>query len=138
MAHGHDTSHSQPPHGGHEKTDVVFAPIVRASIVMLIILLAVFGIARVTLQQMARYEAESSPKVNPLAGSLGRRLPPEPRLQTHPVQDLRDLQASQRERLSTYGWIDESKGIVHLPIERAMELVLQRGLPHRDAAEVQP
>jgi len=138
MAHGHDPSHSQPSHGGHEKTDIIFAPIVRASLILLVVIVAVFGLVRVTLQQMGRYEAENSPRANPLAEARGRRLPPEPRLQTDPVQDLQDLQASQAAQLSTYGWVDSTRGVVRLPIDRAMDLIAQRGLPHRAAGEGQP
>ena len=32
----------------------------------------------------------------------------------------------QRERLSTYGWVDQSKGTVHIPIDRAMEILVQK------------
>ncbi|MEQ8276492.1 MAG: hypothetical protein RMA76_15910 [Deltaproteobacteria bacterium] len=33
--------------------------------------------------------------------------------------------AEQEKRLSRYGWIDEPNGVVHLPIERAMELIVE-------------
>jgi hypothetical protein len=35
-------------------------------------------------------------------------------------------EAEQRERLSTYGWVDQSKGKVHIPIDRAMEILVQK------------
>jgi len=35
----------------------------------------------------------------------------------------------QEDQLNSYGWVDKSKGVAHIPIERAMELVVQRGLP---------
>ncbi|MCA1555006.1 MAG: hypothetical protein LC737_11585, partial [Chloroflexi bacterium] len=34
-----------------------------------------------------------------------------------------------------YGWVDQSAGITHIPIERAMELLLERGLPTRPQNE---
>lgn len=34
-------------------------------------------------------------------------------------------EAEQRERLSTYGWVDQSKGKVHIPIDRAMAILVQ-------------
>ena len=40
---------------------------------------------------------------------------------------------SQQHLLNTYGWIDRQNGVVRLPIDRAMELLLQRGLPVRAA-----
>ena len=33
--------------------------------------------------------------------------------------------------LYSYGWVDERAGIVRIPIERAMDLLVQRGLPLR-------
>lgn len=38
--------------------------------------------------------------------------------------DTRQARAAQSERLAHYAWIDQPKGVVALPIERAMELVL--------------
>lgn len=37
----------------------------------------------------------------------------------------RELTAANREAVRTYGWVDQSKGIVRLPVERAMELTVQ-------------
>jgi hypothetical protein len=42
---------------------------------------------------------------------------------------------SQQNILNTYGWIDRQNGIVRLPIDRAMQLLLQRGLPVRSAPQ---
>ncbi len=39
---------------------------------------------------------------------------------------------------TNYTWVDESKGTVRIPIERAMELIAQRGLPVAPPAQVQP
>lgn len=47
-------------------------------------------------------------------------LPPEQRLEM-----LNEQKAAEQERLTQYGWVDEEKGVVRLPVERAMELVLE-------------
>lgn len=57
--------------------------------------------------------------------------PPTPRLQTQPFKDVYQLKTEQLGALHAYGWIDKANGVVHIPIERAMELTLQRGLPAR-------
>lgn len=55
---------------------------------------------------------------------------PTPRVQTDDGnQDIADLHAREDLLLSNYTWVDESKGTVRIPIERAMELIAQRGLP---------
>lgn len=55
------------------------------------------------------------------------RVFPEPRLQSNPHGDLHRLQAAQRKALSTYTWVDPARGIVQIPIERAMQLIVARG-----------
>ena len=60
-----------------------------------------------------------------------RKLPPEPRLQDSAVQDLQQMRSAEDKILSGYGWVDQQHGIVRMPIERAMDLVVQRGLPSR-------
>jgi hypothetical protein len=54
--------------------------------------------------------------------------PPEPRLQADPVKELAALLEAQRERLSTYGWSDGAPRTPHIPITRAMELVVGKPL----------
>ena len=44
-------------------------------------------------------------------------------------QDVADLHAREDLLLSNYSWVDQSKGTVRIPIEQAMELIAQRGLP---------
>ncbi len=61
--------------------------------------------------------------------------PPEPRLQTHPRQDLLDFRAQEGAVLTTYGWVDRPRGVVRIPIDRAMSLVVERGLPSRPERE---
>jgi hypothetical protein len=56
---------------------------------------------------------------------------PAPRLQPNPAIDLAQYQAAQKAKLNSYGWIDKQTGIIHIPIERAMELISRRGLPTR-------
>lgn len=55
--------------------------------------------------------------------------PPEPRLQASPKRDMDQLLAEENEMLGTYGWVNRKEGLVRIPIERAIELVSQRGLP---------
>lgn len=54
--------------------------------------------------------------------------PPVPRLQVRAVRHWRDFQTAERERLDSYGWMDRSTGAVHIPIERAIDLIAERGV----------
>lgn len=54
-----------------------------------------------------------------------------PRLQISPPQDLQKLRAREDVEMTTYGWINATAGIVRIPVEQAMDLLLKRGLPVR-------
>ena len=60
-----------------------------------------------------------------------RMVAPQPRLQTNPAIDLEQFRADEEAKLNSYGWVDRPAGVVRIPIERAMDLVAQRGLPTR-------
>jgi hypothetical protein len=46
--------------------------------------------------------------------------------------------AQKLERLGSWGWVDREAGVVHMPIERAMELVARGARPGVAAPEAQP
>ncbi len=52
---------------------------------------------------------------------------PQPRVQPDESAELRRLMSEQRARLARYAWVDRGKGIVEVPIERAMRLIAQKG-----------
>jgi hypothetical protein len=54
--------------------------------------------------------------------------PPAPRLQTQPFKDVYQLKQGQVDKLRSYGWVDQSTGVVHIPIDDAMRIVSERGL----------
>jgi hypothetical protein len=86
-------------------------------------------------QYFSGREAARLAPVYPLAVGEANRQPPEPRLQTNPRDDLRALRAHEDELLNSYGWVDKPAGIVRIPIEEAMKITAQRGLPARPAKE---
>lgn len=49
------------------------------------------------------------------------------RLQRNELLDLQKKIAKDREKLNSYGWVDRKAGIVHIPIERAMDIIAARG-----------
>lgn len=69
--------------------------------------------------------ASSIPKGNPELRF------PAPTLQPDPAAELNKFRSGEEERLNSYGWVDQKAGVVHIPIERAIDLVAQRGLPTR-------
>ena len=59
-----------------------------------------------------------------LAGTRSN-IPPEPRLQSTPFDDLKRMRAEEDAALTTYGWVDKQAGIVRIPIERALDIAAQ-------------
>lgn len=60
---------------------------------------------------------------SPLTLANERQLPAGPLLQASPEAELHAMRAEMSARLNGYGWADESRGLVHIPIEKAIEMV---------------
>jgi len=54
---------------------------------------------------------------------------PEPRLEENERTEINDFRYSEEQQLNSYGWVDEKAGVAHIPIDQAMQLIAQRGLP---------
>jgi hypothetical protein len=55
-------------------------------------------------------------------------------LESDERQEINDFRMQEEQTLNSYGWVDHSAGVVHIPIDRAMQLLAQRGLPTRPQA----
>lgn len=53
--------------------------------------------------------------------------PTGPRLQVQPFKDVYQLKSAENEKLRSYGWVDQSAGVVRIPIDDAMRLISERG-----------
>lgn len=54
---------------------------------------------------------------------------PEPRLEENERTELNGFRYGEEQELNSYGWVDKNAGIAHIPIEQAMQLIAQKGLP---------
>jgi hypothetical protein len=115
----------------YEKKDVRPSAVLWASLIVGAIVVIAFVLMWVLLGALVAREKAASAPAHPLASSLARTEPPSPRLQPKPRDDLLALRAEEEAQLQSYGWVDESRGIVRIPIDRAIELLAQRGLPSR-------
>lgn len=81
----------------------------------------------------------AAPQTNPVieAGRLssGADTSPSPALLVNEPVALEEFNRRQREAEQTYGWINQGLGTVRLPIDRAKDIVLERGLPVRPAPQ---
>ena len=116
----------------HEESDVNVRAVLWFGAALLVIG-AVIHIGLGLLMGVFTRGAERTPRAFPLTAEEQPAQPPEPRLQTNPRQDLRALRSREDDMLHTYGWVDRRAGVAHIPIEDAMKLTVQRGLPVRKA-----
>ena len=92
--------------------------------------------ATVNIRQLGNLPA--SPEMQHKVAELTQQFPT-PRLQTDDGnQDVTDLHQREDLLLDNYSWADQSQGKVRIPIDRAMELIAQRGLPVAPAAQHAP
>src|SRR3982074_1527450 len=115
----------------HETSDVDIRAILEFGAGLIVVAVGIHFVVWLLFGYFTSREAQRVPPEYPLAVSQGERMPPEPRLQTTPREDLRDLRAGEDAVLESYAWVDKNAGIVRIPIDEAIRLTLERGLPTR-------
>ena len=90
--------------------------------------LLVWGMFELSESRVSNAEAPRAPLATPATGhgQLPAQ-PPGPNLLTNEPQNLRTFRAHEDTALSSYGWVDRNAGTVRIPIDRAKELLLERG-----------
>lgn len=135
-------------HGDYERQDVntrgpmlFFAGMILFGVFTYFMILGMLRLLNRTNQQ------DQSP-VNPMATSVPadtRHVQPgeiaafpEPRLEEDERGQLNGVRLKEEQTLNSYGYIDETAGVVRIPIERAMQLMVEHGLPQRLAGAATP
>ena len=132
MAHApHSPMPPDAPAAHDENSDVNVSAILACGGGLIVAAMAIYLMVWLLFRYFDVREAARVAPAYPLAVGEANRQPPEPRLQTNPRADLQELRAHEDALLNTYGWIDKQGGIVRIPIEEAMRITLQRGLPAR-------
>jgi hypothetical protein len=118
----------------YEKTDADLKAVTKVGLGIAVLATVVsLALLPILYALKARQERED-PAPPPIAGFEPGRQAPEPRLQGQPFADWNALKARQESLLTSYGWVDEPAGVARIPIEEAMKMVIQRGLPARPAS----
>jgi hypothetical protein len=127
-------NHENPEHHAHarhEESDVNVSAIVVFIIVLIVVGVVTQGGVWVLYRHFKQTVSGTGVAEFPLAEESMRRLPPEPRLQVDPRQDLANLRRSEDDVLNSYAWVDRNAGVVRIPIDQAMKLIVDRGMPTR-------
>lgn len=127
-ADAHDAVH-------HEESDVHVRAIFAYGAGLLAVLVLVASLVWLLLVSLRGRAERSDTSASPFAAEKGALLPPEPRLQVNPREDLKQLRAAEDAVLNGYRWVDRNAGTVRIPIEEAIRLTLERGLPSRDESK---
>ncbi len=108
----------------HEKTDAKATPLVLFGVGLAVFIVIVF-VALVGMFRMMESASERlEKKPHPLTEAAG--LPEEPRLQINAAQEVQILKKEKEDILNSYGWITPQAGVVRIPIDRAMDLLIKR------------
>ena len=115
---------------GRELADVSVPALWHQALYLTIVCVAVWfammGMFKLFMNRLAAGDPPATVVERP-AGEL----PPEPRLLTNEPQNLEQFRTQEAQRMQGYGYIDQGAGTVHLPIDKAKELLLSRGLAVR-------
>jgi hypothetical protein len=149
IKHGSSTAH-----GGYERRDISAAGVLyflaALAAMGLLTHFVVIGVYSYLEKNSRAHEAPVSPLVTNVPEDT-RHLPPEyktddegrdyekylrknfpaPQLETDEITQLDKVRLGEAQILSTYEYVDKNAGTVRIPIDRAMELIAQRGLPVR-------
>ena len=150
---------SEPMNNGHhesaayEREDLGARSVFTFLIGLAVMGVLVFGLLKVMLHVLESYDRSHQPPQRPLAmktvpvpEAAGMEKSkqgidaafPNPKLEEDEIHELRQFRDGEEEKLYTYGWVDQSAGTVHIPIERAMQLIVERGLPTQVKAGTTP
>ena len=117
---------NKPPHIGHETTDVNVWAVGKFAIGLVVVCVVSIGLLFGLLKFFqSREETSVANTVEPT------KLFPQPQLQKTPIPDLKAIRAEEDKLLNGYAWVDQPKGVVRIPVDRAIEVLAQRGLPTR-------
>ena len=132
------SDHKQHGAGGDEPRDYSDKDIRIKPILVFGLLTAIFtafsfiGVAYV----FRMFRTTTTAEVAPTSRFVEERvLPPEPRLQVDEKRTLQQQRAIDQVTVTEYAWVDKGSGVVRIPVERAVDLIAERGLPSRAAAE---
>jgi hypothetical protein len=127
-----------PPGAQYEHTDANVVVIVKFGVWLVIIALVIHVGLGVMYKMMIEQAKDTTPVEYPLASTTEPRVPPPPRLQQFPRNEIYEFRTDEEQRMSSYGWVNKDAGVVHIPIGEAMRLTLERGLPSRTVDQSRP
>lgn len=129
----HSAEHTTPNGTGHEHREasprLIVETVIGLAISVVIVCLIVYGVF-----VLFKVQTRNEDRVSAMSGPS--QLPPGPHLEVHPAEELKALRAHEDEVLNSYRWVDRASGTVHIPIDKAMDEVVNQ-LPMRPHPQAQ-
>ncbi len=129
MSHVEPHGPDDRPDLGHESTDANPRVLAYAFAGLSLLLIVTF----VAMWALFVYFDWSAQKSQPSKANQWGKVdyrPPEPRLQTSPGADMKQMLERENHLMQSYGWVNKASGLVRIPVDRAMDIVAKKGLPH--------
>ena len=129
-----------PEHETYEHEDWVAANVLYFLLALAVATVVALFVLKGVYAFLDRHERASQPAVSPLvqnvpedtrhvAPGYPQAVFPSPRLEEDERGQLNGIRMQEENTLYSYGWVDEKAGTVRIPIDRAIDLLVQRGLP---------
>ena len=120
-----------PPAAGHELSDVNIWAVGKFGIALVVVMLLSVGLLIGVFQFFQSRENREAKAIDPVKAF------PMPQLLQNEPKNLAAFRADETKLLDTYGWVDQQKGVVRIPVDQAIDLLVQRGLPVRQQTATQ-
>jgi hypothetical protein len=145
-----ERKHGHPESAGYEREDMKTGSIYAFLIVLAVVGIVVTLIVTGAYNAANRYVADHQPEMTPMAAQMKldpntRKVHradveqfPQPRLETNERLEINDFRLQEEQLLHSYNWVNQPAGQMRIPVDRAMELIAQRGLPTTPQAGTVP
>ncbi len=118
---------------GYERSDISLPTLVKW-IIFLFVFVAFCSLTAWVIYAVFVPEIGEDYHANPQR--FAKNVPVEPQLQALPKRDIKTFREEEDRILNSYGWADKNARTVHVPINRALEMVAERGLPSREPGPI--
>ena len=118
---------------GYEVSDARVGSLLRWGAILAAVTVGSFALMMVFVALLTRAAERREEKPPPMMAT-GIQVPPEPRLQVRPNDELVKIREAEEQQLHGYGWVDKATGVLRIPIDEAIDLLAKRGLPARETS----
>ena len=123
-----DPAGSRPPR--HENRDINVRAVMGLGLLLLVGTVASMGLMKWMFDSLD--SRENRIQLAP-ASEISTQGPAtaadQPRFVMFPARNLREFRQAEESYLTSYGWVDREGGVARIPVDRAMDLLVESGLP---------